>query len=286
MKKLTVVILFFVVCLVLPVKVYAAGAIGAAMETTQIGKWAWDKVEQGKNLYEFIEQTKHLLDSLDHLKRTEERYLKNLRSIMDVRSFEDFMGWFNRTLYIEQQAERIYRGMGVKVGGKTYDLTEIDEIPGALRSEFVDRHWDDMSEEQRYKLWTGLGLAPSNYLYIKTWEKRNEEIKKRLVASREMHADEFEEAAYRNNEMLKEYSKENEDMDINKILKNSHGTQMQLEMMLREMLLSLDDFKDYMVTRDRMMDTPPTSMMPYRGWNNSIFSPITTGKVKDKYQDF
>jgi len=189
-------------------------------------------------------------------------------------------------MYIEREAERIYSGMGIKVGGKNYSLTEIDEIPDALRSEYVDRHWGDLSESERYKVWTDMGLAPSNYFYMKTWQKREEDLKKRFVAAREMHADELEEAADRNNSVLEEYSEESEDIDINKILKNSHATQMQLEMVLRDLSLSIDDLKDYIVTRDEEMKTPPTAMMPYNGWNNPVFNPVSDMKVKTKNLDF
>jgi len=285
MKKLTVVILLFAVCFFLPVSVYAGGV---ATVVNQIAQFGMDEIWQGKELAESVKSAERLYDQLQHLIRTEERYLKNLRSIMDVKSFDSFMGWFNRSLYISQEAERIYSGMGIKVGGKAYDLAEIDQIPDALRSEFADRHYSDLSESERYKLWTDMGLAPSNYFYLKTWQKRGEDLKKRFIAAREMHADEIEEAADRNNAVLEEYSNDDRDdnLDSNKIAMNSHATQMQIEMVLRDLSLSVDDLKDYIVTRDEEMNTPPSPVAPYSGWNNPVFSPIADMKVKSKNLDF
>jgi len=82
------------------------------------------------------------------------------------------------------------------------------------------------------------------------------------------------------------HSEESEDIDINKILKNSHATQMYTEMVLRDLALSLDDFRDYIVTRDELANTPPSGFIPYRGWTNPVYSPISNGKFKDKPKDY
>jgi len=285
MKKFLLVFVF-AFFLVFPIQVYAMAAIGGfGLETTQLLGWAADLMAWVKDAEQMATQIDHLYDQLQHLKRTEERYMKNLKSIMDVKSFEAFMDWFNRSMYIEREAERIYSGMGVTVGNKKYSLHEIDEIPDALRNEYTDRNWDSMSEEERYKVWTTLGVSPSNYFYIKTWQKREEDIKKRFIAAREMHADELEEAADRNNSVLEEYSEESEDIDSNKIAKNSHATQMQIEMVLRDLSLSLDDLKDYIVTRDQEDKTLANPMRPSESWNSNYFKPITGAKVKDDFKN-
>jgi hypothetical protein len=205
---------------------------------------------------------------------------------MDVRSFTDFMNWFNRASYISRESERIYNDMGVKVGGKFYDLTEIDEIPDVIRNEYVDRHWGDLSEEERYKAWTNLGMSPSNYLYMKTWQGRNEEIKKRILTSREMHAEEMDDAASRNNSLLRDYSTSRDDIDSNTIAKNSGASLAQIEMQLRELGLTLDDFTAYIVSRDQEMRNPPNPPRASDDWNYSLYKPITDGTSKDRFERF
>jgi hypothetical protein len=244
-----------------------------------------DKLFQAKQTLDDAASVYQSYEQLQHWIRNEKRYMDNLLSVVDVRSFSDFMGWFNRKMYIARESERIYNDMGVKIGGKNYGLTDIDKIPDALRSEYVDRHWGDLSEEERYTVWKDLGLAPSNYFYLKTWEKRNEEIKKRFVAGREMHLDELEDAAARNSSVLGSYSVPDEDIDSNKIAKNSHATQMQIEMAVRELTLSLDDFKDYIVTRDQADKILPNAMVPSESWNINYFKPITGGRAQNNFSD-
>jgi len=288
MKKVFIFFVIFI-CFVSPVKVHSASAGVAALVAmiyAQDGvKYAIDKIFQVKQLAEDVASTVHLYEQVQHWIRNEERYLKNLKSIMDVRSFSDFMGWFNRSMYITRESERIYNDMGVKIGGKYYGLSEIDEIPDAARNEYADRHWGDLSESERYKAWTSLGMSPSNYLYMKTWQGRNEEIKKRLLTSREMHAEEMEDAASRNNDLLSQYSTSNEDIDSNTIAKNSGASLAQIEMQLRELGLTLDDFMAYVVTRDQEDKVLPNSMMPSESWNRSLYKPITNGKSKDNFEN-
>jgi hypothetical protein len=288
--KIILLVFVFALFLVFPMQIYAGGAAAAAatvaFQVQEMIDHILIEAQWVIQLADNVKQIKHLFDQLEHLKRTEERYMKNLKSIMDVRSFNDFMGWFNRSLYIEQEAERIYNGMGIEIGGKNYGLTDIDEIPDAIRNEYVDRHWEDMTEEERYKAYTSLGLAPSNYFYLKTWQNRAEEIKKRSISAREMHADELEEAADRNNAVLAEYSEESEDIDSNKIAKNSHATQMQIEMVLRDLSLSVDDLKDYITTRDQENKFIPNTPMQSVDWNYNPFQKISNGKTKDSYKGF
>jgi hypothetical protein len=243
-------------------------------------------VNSGLQLAEDIKQTVDIYNQLQHWIRNEERYMKNLLSVVDVRSFSDFMDWFNRGSYIARESERIYGDMGVSVGGKNYRLSEIDKIPDAIVNEYFDRDWHYLSEEERYRVWTSLGMAPGNYIYMKTWQNRNEEIKKRIVASREMHLDELEEAASRNNSVLSSYSSPSEDIDSNMIAKNAHATQMQIEMALRELTLSLDDLKDYIVTRDQADKILPNGPMPSADWNYDPFKPITDGSAADYWYTF
>jgi hypothetical protein len=290
MKKFFIVLLF-AICFSFPAKAHASGIIGGAMTSgilalmqgtnvahyaTVVAQW----IAQAKNMVESIE---HLKNQLQHLKRTEERALKNLKSIVNIRSFEDFIGWFNRVGYLAQESERIYGDLSVKIGGKNYGLMDIDEIPDALRSEYVDRHWGDLSEDEKYTVWKNLGLAPSNYFYLKTWQTRNEDLKKRFLAAREIHADEFEYAADRNNEMLEEYSLG--DVEPNEIAMNSHATQMQIEMVLRDLALSLDDLKDYIVARDLEDKVLPNPMVPSQNWNYNPYKPIIGGTARDSFRD-
>jgi hypothetical protein len=270
-------------------KAHASGIIGGAAVSGVLGLMqATNVAHYATVVASWVQQAKDFVEQIDHMKKAAKRYYNNLKAIMDVNSFQGFMDWYNRSLYIEQEAMRIYDSMGVRIGGKKYDLTDIDKIPDALRNEFTDPHWGDIAEEETYAIWRNLGLSPSNYFYLKTWEKRNEDIKKRFVAGREMHGDEIEEAAARNNDVLKEYSdpfRKEDDIDSNKIAMNAHSTQMQIEMVLRDLSLSLDDLKDYIVSRDEANKVHPNAMVPSESWNINYFKPITGGRAQNSFSD-
>jgi len=288
MKKFFIA-LFFTICLVSPVKVYSASAVGSAIlamiHEQQIVQWLMDMGYQIKQAADDALSVYQSYEQLQHWIRNEKRYLDNLASVVNVRSLGGLMDWFNRAGYIARESERIYSNMGVTVGGKHYDLSEIDEIPDALRNEDVDKHWGDLSENERYKAWTSLGMSPSNYLYMKTWQGRNEEIKKRLLTSREMHLEEMEEAASRNDDVIGSYA--NGDIDTIKIAKNSGASLAHIEMAIRDLTVTTDDFVSYIVGKDQEAATPPTPMMPYDGWNNTVFKPITDrGNSKNNFENF
>jgi len=288
MKKVFVV-LALVFIFAFPVQTHASGIIGgAAVSGTLAALMANDWVIEAEQIVQWAQQAKDMLEQIGHMKTAAERYKRNLLAIMDVKSFQDFMKWYNRNLYIEQEAERIYNGMGVKIGGKNYSLSEIDEIPDALLNAITDPHWDDSPEEVNYRIWKTFGLSPSNYFYLKTWQQRNEDIKKRFISAREMHGKEFDEAVERNNAVLGFYSdpdRDEEDLDANKIAMNAHSTQMQIEMVLRDLSLSLDDLKDYIASRDEENRYIPNPSMPEKSWNDDPFRPITKGKAETKFKD-
>jgi len=287
MKKVLFLFALFIF-IFFPFKAYASAvgtAITAMIYQQQIVQWLMDMGYQIKQAAEDAMSVYHLYEQVQHWVRNEERYLKNLRSIMDVRSFQDFMGWFNRSMYIARESERIYSDMGVNIGGKKYYLSEIDEIPEAVRNEYIDRNWDNISEEERYKIWTKLGLAPSNYFYMKTWQNRNEEIKKRLLTSREMHLDEMEDAAARNNDLLAQYSESSDDIDSNTIAKNSGASLAQIEMALRELTVTTDDLMAYIASRDEANKFIPNSYVPYENWNLSLYKRLTDTSFVSNFED-
>jgi hypothetical protein len=135
--------------------------------------------------------------------RAEERMLNNLKGTEKVESGDDFMKWTNRQLYLEKEANDRFNSMGIKVGDKTYNVAKIQEIPGALKEQYID-YWDnEFSEKQRQEMWVKLGLAPSNYVYIKAWEEKEKALAKKIMTK----------AAIWNDENTKKNERKKEIMD-------------------------------------------------------------------------
>lgn len=283
--KIIVVLVF----LASPVRVHAAGVGSAALAAMiyiqlqathlmQVLSFALELRESIKTVYNTYNQLQRMIDA-------ERRALNNLRSIADVRSISDFMTWQNRQLFLAREAEWHFDRMNVRVGGNTYSMREIEDIPNALRNSFRDPFERDFSEEDRRNLLLRLGMAPGNYTYLRTWEQRNNEIARRIMTYSNIFHAEHEEAAMRNQAVMDRYSVVNEDLDINEILMETHVTAMNTEMAIREQTRIMIEMHEYTLSRDRMMDTPPTPPSLSHHWNSNHFDRITEGIGINSFSD-
>jgi hypothetical protein len=244
-------------------------------------------IRQVANIFQYIETAYNTYETLMNLYRAEERALKNLRSIVDIRSVSDFVNWQNRVFYLGRQEEQIYSRMGVNIDGKRYGITDIDKIPEAMKNDFKDNYRADFSEEDQYNMFTSLGMTPSNYLYMKTWQQRNDAMAKQIRTYREIHADEAEDAAARNQNIISKYQVSGEELDANEIAKEAHITAMNQEMLLRELIQITIGMKDYELSRDKLNEIPPTPPQQPYGAKDKIFGDgITEGRGRRNYSRF
>ena len=234
-----------------------------------------DALYHGSQLADMAKSVKHEYDKLKELKDSAERAVNNLKGVADVKSVGDFKNWFNRQLYLERETEYRYNNIGIKVGKTNYKISDIDKIPAALRNEYFDKYKNDFTSEEIMDMWVNKHLTPGNYAYVKMWQERNEKIAREIRTYNDVFADEFEEAANRNDNLMNKYSKENTELDKNEILKETHITNMNIEMAWRENTMMKGKWIDYRLSRDRLAEIPATPVQPYRNWNESIYGSIT-----------
>jgi hypothetical protein len=273
---------FFAVC---PMRVHAVGAAEAAivgvLEANHVLEYA-QFLLMVKNTLKAAEDT---YEDLQHTIKSTERAIKNLQSIVDVRSLSDFMAWNNRQLYLEREVETRYSDISVKVGRNTFRLHEIDEVPDALRNSLRDTFDGNFTEDEKRDMFVSLGLAPSNYAYLKTWEERNQKIAKEIMTYNDVFYDELEEAKERNENIMGKYRVPgDEPPDINEISKEAHITAMNTEMAIREQNRLLVEMHQYTLSRDKIMDTPPTPFRLSDRWNYNVWEPITEGYGVNSYE--
>jgi hypothetical protein len=284
MKRIPV--FFLVLFLFIPFLVHAQGlpVIDAAavtfLEITHIDQ----VIHHAQSLAQTVQSVQYLYQQTVNMFEAEKRALENLRSIADVRSFDDFMKWQNRQLYMEKEVEDRFNNLGVKIGGKTYRAAEIDEIPDAMRSSFKDPFEDDFTEEQRKEMYLTLGLAPGNYNYVKKWQEREADFVRRIQVQSALLYDENKHAAKGYNDLIEKYSQPADGLDMNQILKNMHITQMQTEMVLREIARQNAEKYEYDIARNKLAETPPTPLRLSDTWNAQIFEPITENVWSREYQ--
>ena len=269
---------FFVVLLIIcSFNVYAQiipvidAAVQSVLEITYIDQI----ISFAQQLQQMVQSVNYLYQQTVNMVLAEERAIENLWSIADVKSFDDLMKWHNRQLYMDKEVEDRFLNMGVKIGGKTYRVEDIDNIPNALRHSFGDLFWNDFTPEQRREMYLELGLSPSNYNYVKKWQQREDEFARRIQVQSSIWKDENEEAAGKYRDLANKYFQPTDSMDINEILKNMHLTQMQTEMVLREIARQNAEKYEYDVAQNKLSATPPSPPRLSDTWNANFFEPIT-----------
>jgi hypothetical protein len=297
MKKFfkVLIIAFFVVC---PSRVHASGllAAGATIAAEAAGSAAIvAALEQihAVEIIKFISTAKETADTardtyknLQKLIDAEKRSLKNIQSIVDIRSVSDFVNWTNRTMYLAREEEYYYNQMGIKIGNNTYKMHEINQIPDAMRNSFRDPYDGDFTEDEKRDMWIRLGLTPGNYNYMKTWEERNDKIAKRILTYSDVFADEFEEAAERNQNIMDKYRESGDDLDINEIEKEAHITAMNTEMAIREQTRLMVEMHEYQLSRDRLAAIPPSPPKRSDFWDEDPFGSISGGHGVNNYENW
>jgi ASC-1-like (ASCH) protein len=148
-----------------------------------------------------IQAAQNTYNQYQNMIRAEQRALENLKGITSVNSFDEFMNWYNRQLYLERQAENRFKNLGIKIGGKNYKLADIEKIPDATSTTYVD-YWDEFSPQQRRQMYLNLGMTPANYAYVQTWKAKEKEIFDVIMTNREVVNEENMAAMERNNEIL------------------------------------------------------------------------------------
>jgi hypothetical protein len=239
------------------------------------GTWIEQAAYWGQQVAQTAQSVEYLYQQTVNMVEAEKRAISNIRSIADVESFDDFMKWQNRQLYMEREVEERFESLGVRIGGKTYKAGQIDEIPGAMGSSFGKEYWNDFSEDQRREMYTTLGLSPGNYNYVKKWQQREDDFVRKIQVQSAILADENQQAAERYNRLINKYSQPADGLDTNQILKNIHITQMQTEMALRDLARQISEKNEYDVAKDKLSATPPSPPRLSDTFNANPFGTIT-----------
>jgi hypothetical protein len=238
-------------------------------------------VYYGQSLMEMYNNAQNTYNQFQNLLRAEQRIMNNLKSVANVKSFDDFMKWHNRQLYLEKERESRIPNMGVKIGEKTYKLKDIQEIPDALRQNYGDEYWGDFSEAQRKEMYTRMGLSPSNYVYLQTWKEREKQIADELLTKTDIINDENMEAYANYKETVEKYANdknkpENEKIDSKEIGMDSLMAQIETNKILRGMAYDAAKYNEYLLAQEKLSKNPVPPPRLSDTYNDSPFQPITS----------
>jgi hypothetical protein len=233
-----------------------------------------------QSIVEQVNAARNTYDQFMNMLRAEQRALNNLKNVTKVRNFDDFMQWNNRQLYLERQAGNRFKNMGIKIGGQTYRMADIEEIPGAMRENFGDEYWNDFSEAQRKEMWTRLGLTPSNYVYLKAWQAREEAIAARMMTLSDTVNEDNMKAYEKWKTLSDEYyadkdAPEDEKIQEKRILMDIASILIDTNILSRSMAYDRAQERELELARRKQDQTPASSPLVSEDWNRSWFGPIT-----------
>jgi len=139
-----------------------------------------------QQLQDNINNIKHLADQVKNTERQVEIAMQNLASAKDIDSWDDFMDWYDRQIYVERMAIETAKGMNVTIGKKNYSIYDLEGISKGLDDTLIN-YWDkEFTEEQRREMWLGLGLSPANYAYVQPYRIKGREIARQLLTMSEI----------------------------------------------------------------------------------------------------
>jgi ASC-1-like (ASCH) protein len=250
------------------------------LETLMSVTYADQLIYYAQSIAEMVQTGINTYNQFQNMLRMEQMALNNLKGVVNVKNLDDFMNWYNRQLYLERQAENKYNNLGVKIGGQDYRIAEIEDIPNAMKSAYVD-YWDnDFSEAQRKEMWLNLGLSPSNYLYVQAWETREKEIAKVILTKPDVINEENMEATERHAEIansLKEdkLKPEEQKMGEKDLLSLSLEIQMDTNRVMRQMAYDQAQANELDLVQKRAAAVPPNPPGLSETWGKDFFGPIT-----------
>jgi hypothetical protein len=248
-------------------------AIQSSAAVEQTVYWVQQAADMGTQIAQFVTM-------IENMEKQVKNQVQNLQNIGDIRSWDDFMDWYNRQIYLERMTEETFTGMNVSIGKKNYKLTDIEGIAYGLKDTYVD-YWDkEFNEEQRKEMWVNLGLTPANYAYIQTWKEREQQIAREFLSARAIHNEEYRRNMGHNkkNHNALEEDKNKSDSDPTKMGEKGVAvinaeTNIANNKVLNDIEGHLVDIKEKMAL-DMYQKNTPSEVLPMSPWPENGFKPL------------
>ena len=226
-----------------------------------------------------ITQLQHMVDNTVY---QIERTLQNLSSVGDIGSWEDFMNWYNRQLYMERRAIETFNNMNVKIGNTNYKLTDIEGIADGISYTYME-YWDrEFTEAERREMWLGLGLSPSNYAYVQPFRERARDVYREAFVSSEIQNEWYVYNMERNNERLLRFAADNElaNDDPDKLTEKQvlmYGVESSMEnnKVLNDIAMGITDIKEMLAT-EYYLNQVPSNAPILSNWPEDGFRPLVS----------
>jgi len=277
MKKF---ILLLLVVFLSPVHfTHAQVAVIAAATDTLLTMTGMDQVlHYAKEVAEWVETANRFKAQAEHWKFQIERTWQSLKSAKDIKSYEDFISWYNKQLYLERQTMDMFKKANISIGNKNYSLYDLEGIVDAVDDKYID-YWDkEFTDKQRKEIWTGLGLTPANYAYVQTFKQKEREISREAFYAKDIQNEWYVRNMERNNERQnkmaadKNLSEENQ-MGEKEVMQLLLESSMENNKVLNDIAMMHAQQLEIQATQYYLDQAEPDAPV-FSYWSNSGFKPL------------
>ena len=273
MKKflLILLVLTFIPCF----NVYAQGmpVIDAALATLMGTLHIDQAIHYAKMVSDNIQQIALFKEMIENSGKQIGMAAQNLASAKDIKSWDDFMDFYNRQLYLERQAVETWDNMNITIGKKQYAMNDIFGIAEGLKETHVDYWTKEFTEEQRREMWLGLGLTPANYAYVQPFREKAREIAKQNLTAVSIQNEWYKRNMENNNERQKKLADDKLKSDENKmgmkeVMMMTLESLLETNKVLNDMAMNQAKEMEKNSVDDALGDTPNTAP-PLADWSMS-----------------
>jgi len=149
-------------------------SLNSLMTTSSVAQY----IHYAQMVADNIQQIAQFATMIENMVEQGQRAVQNLASAKDIRSWDDFMDFYNRQLYLERKTAQAFDNINVTIGKKQYHITDIEGMAYGFNKSYVDYWKKEFTPEQEREMWLQLGLTPSNYAYVKPFREKAREITK------------------------------------------------------------------------------------------------------------
>jgi hypothetical protein len=237
----------------------------------QITHYAQEVTEWAKTAEQFIKQ-------VEHWKFQVERTLQNLQGAKDIKSWDDFMSWYNRQLYTERQTMDMFKNANISIGNKNYSLYDLEGIVDAIDNKYVDYWNEEFTDEQRKEMWLGLGLTPANYAYLQPFRQKARELSREAFYASDIQNEWYVRNMERNNERLERIAadknlSEEKQMGEKEVMQLLLESSMESNKVLNDMAM-MQAKELGMQAAQYYLDQPQKDDSPFSYWSDKGFGPL------------
>jgi len=225
-------------------------------------------------------QIEHYVTMIKTMNTQVQNQVQNLGNIGTIHSWDDFKDWYNRQIYLERKTEETFSNMNVTIGKKNYNITDVEGMAYGFNDTFID-YWDkEFTEQQRKEMWVNLGMTPSNYAYIQTWQAREQKIAQEFLAARAIQTEKYKKAMEVNFAHMTELKKDKAKSDDDPTKMGEKGvavinaqTNIANNTVLNDIEGHLADIKES-IAIDMYQKRTPSDSPPLSEWPEDGFVPL------------